>query len=81
MHQELETLYQQTAWKLEAKYGGSSTAYDLFKLAISFVVLSYHCHSRAVFALMSPGRSQLCLMSLRLRTMSRMPYESRSSED
>ena len=33
---DFESLYQQTAWKLETKFGrGAGSAHDLFKLAIS----------------------------------------------
>ena len=34
--QDLEELYQQTAWKLEKKFGtGPASSYDIFKMAIT----------------------------------------------
>lgn len=36
---DLEGLYKCSAWVLERKYGGNSSAYNAFKLAITLVVL------------------------------------------
>jgi hypothetical protein len=73
--QDLETLYQQTAWKLETKYGPSTTAYDLFKLAISFVLFG-DLASKAHYP---QGKSPSCLMSLRFRKISRKSFASKSN--
>eukprot|EP00039_Didymoeca_costata_P018353 m.333122 g.333122 ORF g.333122 m.333122 type:complete len:322 (+) comp17074_c0_seq1:22-987(+) len=32
---DIEWLYERTAWKLEKKYGGPSTSYDAFRLAVT----------------------------------------------
>ena len=39
--EQLEELYQKSAWFFDRKYGKPGSSYEAFKLAVTYVVVSY----------------------------------------